>query len=190
MTSNNAWNAAFVAAAGGAAVAFVLVKRAGRYTPPKVWVNSANGGRFASINAPTAGARGPPKPLPVGKHPYQLYSLGTPNGIKVTMMLEELVETFPDFEYDAHFINIMGGDQVCPTQCSYVFFVFRSPMHHSLKFCYDSTYSVSVTSQSATISLDFSFIYSVVRKWICFNKPELQDSMLHGPLYLASHPRV
>jgi len=46
-----------------------------------------------------------------GKHPYQLYSLGTPNGIKVTMMLEELCEALPDFEYDAWFTNIMGGDQ-------------------------------------------------------------------------------
>src|SRR3546814_20810810 len=61
------------------------------YTPPKVWTwNKAGGGRFASINRPIAGPTHD-KELPVGKHPLQLYSLGTPNGVKVTIMLEELL---------------------------------------------------------------------------------------------------
>jgi len=60
------------------------------WTPPKVWKNKESGGRFASINRPTAGAR-EEKELPVGEHNLQLYSLGTPNGVKVTVMLEELL---------------------------------------------------------------------------------------------------
>ena len=60
------------------------------YTPPKVWVAKPALGRFANINRPTAGAQHE-KELPVGRHPLQLYSLGTPNGVKVTIMLEELV---------------------------------------------------------------------------------------------------
>ena len=61
------------------------------YTPPKVWTwGSASGGRFANINRPVAGAT-QDKELPVGKHPLQLYSLATPNGVKVTVMLEELL---------------------------------------------------------------------------------------------------
>ena len=61
------------------------------YTPPKVWTwNQESGGRFASINRPIAGATHE-KDLPVGKHPLQLYSLATPNGVKVTVMLEELL---------------------------------------------------------------------------------------------------
>ena len=60
------------------------------YVPPKIWTwNKESGGRFASINRPTAGATHD-KPLPVGQHPLQLYSLATPNGVKVTVMLEEL----------------------------------------------------------------------------------------------------
>ena len=62
------------------------------YIPPKVWTwEKPNGGEFASINRPTAGAR-EERELPIGKHPLQLYSMGTPNGVKVTIMLEELLE--------------------------------------------------------------------------------------------------
>jgi GST-like protein len=82
------------------------------YTPPKVWTwGSENGGEFASINRPTAGARFE-KALPRGKHPLQLYSLATPNGQKVTILLEELLEVgIHDAEYDAHLIRIMESDQ-------------------------------------------------------------------------------
>ena len=82
------------------------------YTPPKVWTwNHESGGRFAAINRPIAGATHE-KELPVGQHPLQLYSLGTPNGVKVTIMLEELLEAgHAAAEYDAWLINILGGDQ-------------------------------------------------------------------------------
>jgi len=82
------------------------------YTPPKVWTwDKANGGAFANINRPVAGATHD-KTLPIGKHPFQLYSLATPNGVKVTVMLEELLELgFVDAEYDAWLINIGEGDQ-------------------------------------------------------------------------------
>ncbi len=82
------------------------------YTPPAVWTwNKENGGQFASINRPTAGAQ-TEKELPVGKHPFQLYSLGTPNGMKVTIMFEELLEAgHSGAEYDAWLINIGAGDQ-------------------------------------------------------------------------------
>lgn len=82
------------------------------YTPPKVWKwNKENGGRFASINRPIAGPT-QDKELPVGKHPMQLYSLGTPNGVKITVMLEELLELgHKGAEYDAWLINIGEGDQ-------------------------------------------------------------------------------
>ncbi|AKH42227.1 GST-like protein [Altererythrobacter atlanticus] len=82
------------------------------YTPPKVWTfDPANGGQFAGINRPTAGAR-EEKELPVGEHPFQLYSLGTPNGVKVTTMFEELLEAgYSDAEYDAWLIKIFDGDQ-------------------------------------------------------------------------------
>ncbi|MDX1293217.1 MAG: glutathione-dependent disulfide-bond oxidoreductase [Hyphomonas sp.] len=82
------------------------------YTPPKVWKwDAESGGRFASINRPVSGATHD-KELPVGKHPLQLYSLGTPNGVKVTVMLEELLAAgHSDAEYDAWLINIMEGDQ-------------------------------------------------------------------------------
>lgn len=82
------------------------------YTPPKVWEwKQENGGRFANINRPIAGATHD-KDLPVGKHPLQLYSLGTPNGIKVTILLEELLALgHAGAEYDAWFINIGTGDQ-------------------------------------------------------------------------------
>jgi GST-like protein len=82
------------------------------YTPPAVWTwNKASGGRFANINRPVAGATHD-KELPVGKHPLQLYSLGTPNGVKVTVMLEELLALgHSGAEYDAWLINIGEGDQ-------------------------------------------------------------------------------
>ena len=82
------------------------------YTPPKVWTwNKENGGKFASINRPIAGATHD-KDLPVGRHPLQLYSLATPNGVKVTVMLEELLALgHAGAEYDAHLINISEGDQ-------------------------------------------------------------------------------
>ena len=77
------------------------------YTPPKVWTwVKPNGGTFASINRPIAGATHE-KELPVGKHPLQLYSLGTPNGVKVTIMLEELLALgHSGAEYDAWLIKI------------------------------------------------------------------------------------
>ena len=82
------------------------------YVPPKVWTwNKENGGRFANINRPTAGAQ-TQKELQVGKHPFQLYSLATPNGVKVGIMLEELLAAgHAGAEYDAWLININGGDQ-------------------------------------------------------------------------------
>jgi GSH-dependent disulfide-bond oxidoreductase len=82
------------------------------YTPPKVWTwNKENGGRFANINRPIAGATHD-KPLQIGKHPMQLYSLGTPNGVKVTIMLEELLALgHSGAEYDAWLVNIGNGDQ-------------------------------------------------------------------------------
>jgi GST-like protein len=82
------------------------------YTPPKIWTwDTESGGRFANINRPIAGPKSD-KDLPVGKHPLQLYSLATPNGVKVTMMLEELlVKGFKEAEYDAYLVNIMEGDQ-------------------------------------------------------------------------------
>ncbi|MES2035001.1 MAG: glutathione-dependent disulfide-bond oxidoreductase [Pseudomonadota bacterium] len=85
---------------------------AAEYTPPKVWTwNKENGGRFAAINRPIAGPTHD-KPLQVGKHPLQLYSLGTPNGVKVTIMLEELLALgHAGAEYDAWLINIGAGDQ-------------------------------------------------------------------------------
>jgi GSH-dependent disulfide-bond oxidoreductase len=81
------------------------------YTPPKVWAwNKENGGRFANINRPIAGSTHH-KDLPVGHHPLQLYSLGTPNGVKVTVMLEELLALGHGAEYDAWLIRIGEGDQ-------------------------------------------------------------------------------
>ena len=82
------------------------------YTPPAVWEwEPGNGGKFASINRPIAGPTAD-KELPVGKHPYQLYSLATPNGVKVTVLLEELLAAgHKGAEYDAWLINIGEGDQ-------------------------------------------------------------------------------
>ncbi len=82
------------------------------YTPPKVWTwDKANGGRFANINRPIAGPTHE-KDLPVGRHPLQLYSLGTPNGVKVTIMLEELLALgHRGAEYDAWLIRIGEGEQ-------------------------------------------------------------------------------
>jgi GSH-dependent disulfide-bond oxidoreductase len=82
------------------------------YVPPSVWTwDKASGGKFANINRPIAGATHD-KDLPVGKHPFQLYSLATPNGVKVTVMLEELLEAgHAGAEYDAWLIRINEGDQ-------------------------------------------------------------------------------
>ena len=82
------------------------------YTPPKIWMwDKESGGRFAAINRPVSGPTHD-KELPVGKHPLQLYSLGTPNGVKVTVMLEELLASgHAGAEYDAWLINIGAGDQ-------------------------------------------------------------------------------
>lgn len=82
------------------------------YTPPKVWTwDSSNGGEFASINRPIAGPTHD-KALPTGEHPFQLYSLATPNGVKVTVMLEELLALgHTGAEYDAWLIRINEGDQ-------------------------------------------------------------------------------
>ena len=82
------------------------------YTPPAIWTwNKDNGGRFANINRPVAGPTDD-KELPVGRHPLQLYSLGTPNGVKVTVMLEELLALgHAGAEYDAWLVKINEGDQ-------------------------------------------------------------------------------
>jgi len=82
------------------------------YTPPKVWTwDDESGGRFAKVNRPISGATFE-KDMPVGKHPMQLYSQGTPNGVKVTVLLEELLELgHSGAEYDAWLIDIFEGDQ-------------------------------------------------------------------------------
>ncbi|MEL7218961.1 MAG: glutathione-dependent disulfide-bond oxidoreductase, partial [Pseudomonadota bacterium] len=82
------------------------------YTPPEVWsADTESGGRFANINRPTSGAR-EEKALPEGKNPFQLHSLATPNGVKVTVMLEELLEKgHSGAEYDAYTVNIGEGQQ-------------------------------------------------------------------------------
>jgi len=83
-----------------------------KYTPPKVWSpENAGGGKFAGINRPEAGETHEAE-LPVGQHPHQLYSLATPNGVKVTVLFEELLERgFADAEYDAYLVNILEGEQ-------------------------------------------------------------------------------
>ena len=88
------------------------MKETPEYTPPKVWTwDSESGGQFANINRPIAGPTHD-KELPVGKHPFQLYSLATPNGVKVTVLLEELLAAgHKDAEYDAWLIKIGDGDQ-------------------------------------------------------------------------------
>jgi GST-like protein len=88
------------------------MNQAAPYTPPTVWTwNKENGGRFANINRPIAGATHE-KDLPVGEHPLQLYSLATPNGVKVTVMLEELLALgHSGAEYDAWLIKINEGEQ-------------------------------------------------------------------------------
>jgi GST-like protein len=102
---------AWVAAGAAATVAVGLIARklgAFKYKPPKVWQwEKPSGGAWAAINAPTSGAR-TQKALSVGKHPIQLYSEGTPNGVKVTIVLEEIVSMLADFDYDAWRIPING----------------------------------------------------------------------------------
>lgn len=82
------------------------------YQPPKFWTyKEGNGGNFTGINRPSAGAR-TEKALPVGEHPFQLYSLGTPNGVKVNILFEELWELgITEAEYDAFLINFGEGEQ-------------------------------------------------------------------------------
>ncbi|TMM49687.1 glutathione-dependent disulfide-bond oxidoreductase [Qipengyuania marisflavi] len=80
------------------------------YTPPEVWTNTDTSSKFSNINRPTAGARDN-RELPVGEHSLQLYSLATPNGVKASVMLEELIEAGHDAEYDAWTIDISEGDQ-------------------------------------------------------------------------------
>ena len=80
------------------------------YTPPEIWTNTESGGKFAAINRPTAGAR-EQRDLPVGEHPFQLYSSATPNGVKAGIMFEELLEAGHAAEYDAWYIGISDGDQ-------------------------------------------------------------------------------
>ena len=82
------------------------------YTPPEVWTwDTESGGKFASINRPVSGPTSE-KALPVGEHPLQLYSMGTPNGVKVTILLEELLALgIKEAEYDAFYIDISEGDQ-------------------------------------------------------------------------------
>jgi GST-like protein len=88
-----------------------IVTDSAEYTPPKVWKwESQDGGRFTNINRPIAGATHE-KELPVGEHPLQLYSLATPNGVKVTVLLEELLALGKTAEYDAYLINIGEGQQ-------------------------------------------------------------------------------
>ncbi|WP_076418980.1 glutathione-dependent disulfide-bond oxidoreductase [Colwellia sp. UCD-KL20] len=82
-----------------------------QYTPPNIWTHDTeSGGKWASINRPVSGSTHE-KTLPVGKHALQLYSMGTPNGQKITIMLEELLALGKDAEYDAHMINIGEGEQ-------------------------------------------------------------------------------
>ena len=90
----------------------IIMSNDTEYTPPKVWKwESESGGAFANINRPIAGATHD-KELPVGKHPLQLYSLATPNGVKATVALEELLALgYAGAEYDAHLIKIGEGDQ-------------------------------------------------------------------------------
>ena len=82
------------------------------YVPPKVWTwDSESGGKFANINRPISGATFD-KDLPVGEHPLQLYSQATPNGVKITLLLEELLEKgIKEAEYNGHLVSIFDGDQ-------------------------------------------------------------------------------
>ena len=86
------------------------------YTPPKVWTwDTESGGKFASINRPVSGPTSE-KALPVGEHPLQLYSMGTPNGVKVTILLEELLALgIKEAEYDAFYIAVSYTHLTLPT---------------------------------------------------------------------------
>ena len=110
------------AAAGAAATiaAGLGAKRLGafRYKPPRVWKwDAPSGGKFAAINAPTSGAR-TEKALSVGAHPIQLYSEGTPNGVKVTIVLEEIASQVPTFDYDAWRGAMSKARPVWPTSAA------------------------------------------------------------------------
>ena len=114
------------------------------YEPPKVWTwKSKNGGTFADINRPIAGATHD-KQLPVGKHPFQLYSLATPNGVKVTVMLEELLQMgADDAEHDAWLIKIRDGF-ICGVQTA-----FRLEQMVSSSFIHETNVNCVVKKYSA-----------------------------------------
>ena len=94
-----------LAGAGAGAASVLLLQRLLKYKPPKKWTFVEQGGPWGAVNRPTAGPR-KEKALPVGEHPLALYSLGTPNGVKVTILLEELCDLVPSLEYDAFLIKI------------------------------------------------------------------------------------
>ena len=129
------------------------------YTPPKIWTwKQGNGGQFANINRPVAGSTHD-KDLPVGKHPFQLYSMGTPNGQKVTIMFEELIEAgHTGAEYDAWTINIGEGEQFTSG------FVGVNPNNPSQQTTYEQFDAVA--SLHIPIFVDGKLVYEV---------PTLQD---------------
>ena len=109
MSSGNSTLVTFGAGVACGVAALVLARRLTKYTPPKVWKwTKPSGGKWGGTNAPTAGAR-TSTALAVGKHPVQLHSLGTPNGVKVTIMLEELCEADQAYDYDAFKLPIDGA---------------------------------------------------------------------------------
>ena len=119
------------------------------YVPPRVWTNdTANGGAFASINRPVSGATHE-KVLPVGEHPLQLYSMGTPNGVKVTIMLEELLAAgSSDAEYDAWLIAIVVARSIRISLASPVWAISGwISTSHSTDTCF------CVSSKSAKVSV-------------------------------------
>src|ERR1700752_545115 len=97
---------------GGRLLSETNMTSSASYSPPKVWTwSKPSGGAFANINRPIAGHTHE-KELPIGRHPLQLYSMGTPNGVKVTILLEELlVQGYTEAEYDAWMIDIFQGYQ-------------------------------------------------------------------------------
>merc|ERR1711907_400059 len=99
-----------VGAGVGALAAYLFLRNRHKYEPPKVWKSDTQvGGKFAKMNSATAGARFQ-KDLPDGEHDIQLYSFPTPNGAKVTILLEEICQVVPDFDYDAWRIEILSDE--------------------------------------------------------------------------------
>ncbi len=121
------------------------------YQPPKVWEwKQDNNQAFGNINRPTAGAR-QEKELPIGKHPLQLYSLGTPNGVKVTIMLEELLARgHSGAEYDAWLVNIGDGSQF---GSGYEINAVGGACGGTLS---GSTYTTAAVTQDCTVAAEFS----------------------------------